>query len=177
MTAASIAWTDEKVDELKRRWEAGETCSQIAGEMAGFTRNAIIGKVCRLGLTKRRPSISAEEALERLHARRRLRQGIQERRAQEPKPPRHRERKVQEPSVPVVRTPFVGALNIPFGDLRPWLSNGTNECRFIAAEIAGPDYLACGNETLAGESWCGHCREIVYQRAPVATLVPEKVAA
>lgn len=46
-------WTDERVAELKQRWAAGESCSQIATAMGAASRNAIIGKVHRLGLCGR----------------------------------------------------------------------------------------------------------------------------
>lgn len=45
-------WTDERVADLKRLWEKGYSCSQIAVEMnCGLTRNAIIGKAHRLKLS------------------------------------------------------------------------------------------------------------------------------
>ena len=47
-------WTDDVVAELKKLWGDGYTCSQIAAEMGrGLTRNAVIGKVTRLKLTRR----------------------------------------------------------------------------------------------------------------------------
>jgi GcrA cell cycle regulator len=47
-------WTDERVDLLRKLWTQGLSASQIAGELAGgVTRNAVIGKVHRLGLSGR----------------------------------------------------------------------------------------------------------------------------
>jgi GcrA cell cycle regulator len=48
-----ISWTDERVEVLKRLWSDGLSASQIAGELGGVTRNAVIGKVHRLGLSGR----------------------------------------------------------------------------------------------------------------------------
>lgn len=48
-----ISWTDERVDLLKKLWSEGLSASQIAGELGGVTRNAVIGKVHRLGLSGR----------------------------------------------------------------------------------------------------------------------------
>ncbi|SNS25199.1 GcrA cell cycle regulator [Sphingomonas laterariae] len=48
-----MAWTDERIDQLKRLWEAGNTASQIAEELGGVSRNAVIGKAHRLGLQSR----------------------------------------------------------------------------------------------------------------------------
>lgn len=50
-----MSWTDERIDLLKSMWEKGMTASQIADELGGVSRNAVIGKAHRLGL-KARPS-------------------------------------------------------------------------------------------------------------------------
>ncbi len=50
-----MSWTDERIDHLKTLWEKGLTASQIAEELGGVSRNAVIGKAHRLGL-KSRPS-------------------------------------------------------------------------------------------------------------------------
>lgn len=48
-----MSWTDERVEVLKRMWGEGQSASQIAKELGGVTRNAVIGKVHRLGLSNR----------------------------------------------------------------------------------------------------------------------------
>ena len=48
-----MAWTDDRVETLKRMWGEGASASQIAKELGGVTRNAVIGKVHRLGLSNR----------------------------------------------------------------------------------------------------------------------------
>ncbi len=48
-----MAWTDERVEILKKMWGEGQSASQIAKELGGVTRNAVIGKVHRLGLSNR----------------------------------------------------------------------------------------------------------------------------
>ncbi len=48
-----MSWTDERVDVLKTMWGEGKSASQIAKELGGVTRNAVIGKVHRLGLSNR----------------------------------------------------------------------------------------------------------------------------
>ena len=50
-----MSWTDERIAKLKDMWEGGATASQIADELGGVSRNAVIGKAHRLGL-KARPS-------------------------------------------------------------------------------------------------------------------------
>jgi GcrA cell cycle regulator len=46
-------WTDERVEQLKKLWQEGLSASQIAAAMGGVSRNAVIGKVHRLGLAGR----------------------------------------------------------------------------------------------------------------------------
>ncbi len=48
-----MSWTDERVETLKRLWAEGASASQIAKELGQVTRNAVIGKVHRLGLSNR----------------------------------------------------------------------------------------------------------------------------
>ncbi|MEX5727535.1 GcrA cell cycle regulator [Rhodovulum iodosum] len=48
-----MSWTEERVETLKRMWAEGQSASQIAKELGGVTRNAVIGKVHRLGLSNR----------------------------------------------------------------------------------------------------------------------------
>jgi len=48
-----MAWNDERVELLKKLWADGLSASQIAGRLGGVTRNAVIGKVHRLGLSGR----------------------------------------------------------------------------------------------------------------------------
>jgi GcrA cell cycle regulator len=48
-----MGWNDERVELLKKLWADGLSASQIAGQLGGVTRNAVIGKVHRLGLSGR----------------------------------------------------------------------------------------------------------------------------
>jgi GcrA cell cycle regulator len=50
-----MSWTDERIEKLTKMWEGGSTASQIAEDLGGVSRNAVIGKAHRLGL-KARPS-------------------------------------------------------------------------------------------------------------------------
>ncbi len=56
-----MSWTDERVETLKRMWGEGQSASQIAKELGGVTRNAVIGKVHRLGLSNRAGGKDEEE--------------------------------------------------------------------------------------------------------------------
>lgn len=57
-----MSWTDDRVEMLKTMWGEGKSASQIAKELGGVTRNAVIGKVHRLGLSNRAaPAKTAKE--------------------------------------------------------------------------------------------------------------------
>ncbi|AJE45568.1 GcrA family cell cycle regulator [Celeribacter indicus] len=57
-----MSWTDERVELLKKMWGEGQSASQIAKELGGVTRNAVIGKVHRLGLSNRAGATGAPAA-------------------------------------------------------------------------------------------------------------------
>lgn len=48
-----MSWTDERVALLKKMWVEGKTAAEIAKELGGVTRNAVIGKAHRLKLSNR----------------------------------------------------------------------------------------------------------------------------
>ena len=56
-----MSWTNERVELLKKLWGEGQSASQIAKELGSVTRNAVIGKVHRLGLSNRATSTSKPE--------------------------------------------------------------------------------------------------------------------
>src|SRR5271163_189124 len=55
----AMTWTDERVELLKKLWADGLSASRIAAELGGVSRNSVIGKVHRLGLSGRAKSASA----------------------------------------------------------------------------------------------------------------------
>jgi GcrA cell cycle regulator len=61
-----MTWTDERVETLKTMWAEGKSASQIAKELGGITRNAVIGKVHRLGLSNRNGGLGGAEDAEAL---------------------------------------------------------------------------------------------------------------
>ena len=56
-----MSWTEERIAMLTRMWESGQTASQIAEELGGISRNAVIGKAHRLGLKPRPSPVKANE--------------------------------------------------------------------------------------------------------------------
>jgi GcrA cell cycle regulator len=61
-----MSWTDERIERLKSLWTQGNTASQIADELGGVSRNAVIGKAHRLGLQSRPSPVKANEGGEEL---------------------------------------------------------------------------------------------------------------
>ena len=60
-----MSWTDERIDRLKAMWAEGSTASQIAEDLGGVSRNAVIGKAHRLGLESRPSPVRAGEEKEK----------------------------------------------------------------------------------------------------------------
>ena len=95
-----MSWTDERIDTLRKMWEAGQTASQIAEELGGVSRNAVIGKAHRLGLQSRPSPVKPNDPDAAKAA------------APEPKPspaPIAREPERAPPPTPVVAAPIVEA--------------------------------------------------------------------
>jgi GcrA cell cycle regulator len=59
-----MSWTEERIERLKKMWADGATASQIADELGGVSRNAVIGKAHRLGLEQRPSPVKPGEEKE-----------------------------------------------------------------------------------------------------------------
>jgi GcrA cell cycle regulator len=59
-----MSWTEERIERLKKMWHEGATASQIADELGGVSRNAVIGKAHRLGLEQRPSPVKPGEEKE-----------------------------------------------------------------------------------------------------------------
>ena len=64
-----MSWTDERIERLKAMWAEGSTASQIAEELGGVSRNAVIGKAHRLGLESRPSPVKPGEEKEKARPR------------------------------------------------------------------------------------------------------------
>ncbi|MGM4906287.1 GcrA family cell cycle regulator [Tardiphaga sp. 866_E4_N2_3] len=146
-------WTPEQDSDLRRLIDLGRSFSAAAEQINAdyattFSRNAAIGRAHRLGIkTERRGMPGAG----------RKPTGRKPRPA---KPVFPKQIVIRAPEPVIEPAPFIGSLNLPFGDLRPFSTDRVNQCRFI--EGASPDFLCCGTETLPGASWCGHHHEITH---------------
>ena len=59
-----MSWTEERIERMKKMWHEGATASQIADELGGVSRNAVIGKAHRLGLEQRPSPVKPGEEKE-----------------------------------------------------------------------------------------------------------------
>lgn len=154
-----MSWTDERVELLKKLWCEGLSASQIAAEVGGITRNAVIGKVHRLGLSGRAKSANA---------------GV----------PRPRKARSPAQMLRIGRGAIRGntALAhayeieaevepelidnvIPIGQRRTILELTEQTCRWPVGDPGSGDFFFCGGNTVTGLPYCAYHSRMAYQPA------------
>ncbi len=140
MFAIGPTWTTERVELLKNHFEAGLSCRQIAVSI-GVSRNAVIGKLSRLGLT--RGEFIGEPRLPK-----------KERAAKTtPRLQYQMLRSVYERSEPVLVAPVVSEHRCSLFEL------SEQRCRWPISTPGAEDFCFCGNTPLEGAPYCaGHTR-------------------
>jgi GcrA cell cycle regulator len=136
-------WTAERVEQLRTYVTAGLTCSQIALEI-GVTRNAVIGKIHRLGLSPGGPAASALRQPRRMRA------------------PMTQRRIVQAICAPPTHVPELAVLDVgpvESADCCSLLELAHGKCRWPINDPTDEGFAFCGNDAVAGMSYCaGHVR-------------------
>lgn len=146
-------WTPERVDRLRNYVGAGLSCSQIAAEI-GVTRNAVIGKIHRLGLAPGRAAGASERSCPQRVPHPRLSPQRQLLRLLQAQIARTADGAAVEPD-PVDSVQRCSLLELAQG-----------KCRWPVSEPGNADFSFCGNEAAAGFSYCaGHAR--MAYRIPV----------
>ena len=151
-----MGWTDERVESLKKLWQDGLSASQIAKQLGGVTRNAVIGKVHRLGLSGRaapskpaRPTFKAPRPA---------------RPAAAPAAPR----RVAEQTVPVAAAPSPSPVR--YVEEAPGtatvLTLGAHMCKWPIGDPSSDSFTFCGRRQDEGPYCMEHAR-VAYQ--PVQT--------
>jgi GcrA cell cycle regulator len=139
----SSPWTAELIEQLRNRVVAGLSCSQIAAEI-GVSRNAVIGKIHRLGIGPGRPAASPARSC----------------------PPRAR-RPRHSSQLRLLRlisaeTPAVEAADTaPFDTTQrcALVALAHGKCRWPIGDPCEADFVFCGNDAATGISYCpGHAR-------------------
>lgn len=138
----TVNWSDDRVEQLKNLWTEGLSASQIARALGGVTRNAVIGKVHRLGLAGRAsPSTRIE-----------------------------RPRVPSTPKVPTIRTQAVAVavveedpLTFEDGSHATVLTISDRMCRWPIGDPAATEFHFCGRSPKSGSPYCeAHARK-AYQ--------------
>lgn len=166
-----MSWTDERVELLKKMWTEGQSASQIAKELGGVTRNAVIGKVHRLGLSGRATSSrSSAPRPRRNHA-----------------PRQHRSSSLTfgtrgnvalKPSYEAEYDPAAAPLQelvIPLHERASILTLKESMCRWPIGDPTEEDFHFCGRKKLGTLPYCEHHARMAYQ--PLQARRREKRAA
>ena len=165
MTDAALPWTDERVELLKKLWADGLSASQIAARMGGVTRNAVIGKVHRLGLSGRAKASSAPAQPRPKKPARAPSHPLTHR------PAAHgsaalashpREEPESEPSP----TPEIDEdVAIPMSERVTIMELRDSMCRWPMGDPTTPEFRFCGGKALGGLPYCQHHCRVAYQPA------------
>ena len=139
MTAMN--WSDDRVEQLKSLWTEGLSASQIARALGGVTRNAVIGKVHRLGLAGRASPSRSE-------------------RPRVPMTPKVPSVRTQLPAVAVVEE---DPLTLDDGSHATVLTISDRMCRWPIGDPAATEFHFCGHSPKSGSPYCeAHARK-AYQ--------------
>lgn len=166
-----MSWNDERIELLKKLWGEGLSASQIAAEIGGISRNAVIGKVHRLGLSGRAKAPAAVAPRARKP------------RASTPRPAYSRgnlafalrasPEEQTEPDLEPIANVFENV--VPIGQRCSILELNESTCRWPLGEPGREDFAYCGGRTVEGLPYCGYHARIAYQ--PVADRRRERRAA
>jgi GcrA cell cycle regulator len=159
--ADAATWTDERVEQLKKLWADGLSASQIAAQIGGVTRNAVIGKVHRLGLSGRNKTTAPQPQRVRKPAR----------------PPsvtftapavegnivRSAEQRFPTTLEQEERLP--DDIVIPVSERVTIMELRESMCRWPMGDPTTPEFRFCGQRAIAGLPYCTHHARVAYQPA------------
>jgi GcrA cell cycle regulator len=146
-----MGWTDERVETLKKLWLDGLSASQIAKQLGGVTRNAVIGKVHRLGLSGRaapshpsRPAFKAPRPPRPIQAPAPRARAIETRAHHAPAP---------RPVTPFVELPGTATV----------LTLGAHMCKWPIGDPSSNDFTFCGRRAGEDGPYCNDHARLAYQ--------------
>ena len=162
-----MSWTDERVELLGKLWQEGRSASQIAAELGlGVTRNAVIGKVHRLGLAGRpKPAVAAQVRMKPKLVTR----PVEERAKVEtvfdtvvtPLPI------APKPAIALVAQQSSGDVVIPFSERVTIMDLRESSCRWPMGDPTNPEFRFCGARTgQDGSPYCLAHSRLAFQPAP-----------
>lgn len=157
-----MGWTEERVAELKKLWAEGHSASQIAKRLGNVTRNAVIGKVHRLGLSGRatpsRP-VKRPPRLARPKPQHVARQTGTSSAAPSQNTPQ------ETAPVPVIREVNVEPQRLPNGDMVTVMTVKDSMCKWPVGDPADPAFGFCGHATHEGAPYCTEHARLAFQPA------------
>ena len=144
-----MSWTDERVSTLKKLWLDGLSASQIAKQLGGVTRNAVIGKVHRLGLSGRAaPSQPSRPVFKAPRPARPVAPPVVQRRVEV-------SASVPQPPMPTVyRTEEPGTATV--------LTLGAHMCKWPIGDPSTDGFTFCGRRNSDGP-YCNDHARVAYQ--------------
>lgn len=167
-----MSWTDERIETLRGLWEKGLTASQIADKLGSVSRNAVIGKAHRLGLTGRPSPIKRDGSEGGSAAPRRKSSGAQRRQqpAIAPMPNLRPAAASAAESAPatlsapvetrVAEPPMPKAPAAP----RTAAHAGSKSCSWPVGDPKQAGFHFCGDTAEPGRPYCAHHCTIAYHR-------------
>ena len=158
-----MEWTEQRIEMLRRLWGQGQTASQIAAALGGVTRNAVIGKAHRLGLTGRPSPIKRDAGGNSIPKRRPVPRRVM---TSQPKPMMPLQRSMptqsQDGGVSVSQPPAPREQPRNYPPARA--HGGTKSCSWPVGDPKQPGFHFCGEPSEPGRPYCAnHCHQ-AYQR-------------
>jgi len=159
-------WNDERTAALKQMWLEGMSASQVARQLGGVSRNAVIGKVHRLGLNSREVPSRPRSLGGRPAGPARSRTSVVQARRATPAP-------AAAPRAPVVRAP-VRVFDPDVSPTASLLTLGADGCRWPIGDPAESGFGFCGRERCGSGSYCeGHGQTALRRRRSESAVKAE----
>jgi GcrA cell cycle regulator len=155
-----MGWTDERVETLKKLWLDGLSASQIAKQLGGVTRNAVIGKVHRLGLSGRAaPSQPARPAFKTPRPARPAPASVPV--ARRPPPVDHS----HAPAIAAEPAPRLPAMveRVEERGVATVLTLGAHMCKWPIGDPSSDEFTFCGRRSTDEGPYCVEHARVAYQ--------------
>jgi GcrA cell cycle regulator len=170
-------WTDARVELLKKLWAEGLSASQVASQIGGITRNAVIGKVTRLGLAARKTTSRVYYRTARPRKQRPLMVKVPTGRMQDKGNAAFRALLAAAPGYVEPAEDIV----IPLAERKTLDQLEDHHCRWPMGDPRKSDFHFCAKEKVPGLPYCGHHARRAYQtpaqrRAEVAAWNAQQAA-
>jgi GcrA cell cycle regulator len=158
-----MAWTEDRVAILTKLWAEGLSASQIAKELGEVTRNAVIGKVHRLGLSGRaKPSRPKRKAAAPKAASKTTAKAAPKARTpRAPSAPRTPQQIVEAAAVPA--PPPLEAKKMSNGEFATVLTITDHMCKWPIGDPSKSEFRFCGRKTDPDEPYCVAHSRVAYQ--------------